>query len=101
MISINSQIQFWRDEEAKKIHEDYESKRKDISGEAFEAGLSGCSKSDSVMQEIISRYNASYQQEAAAVKGIYDKAEKYEQDRLDQAEVERQESVRRAWGLKW
>lgn len=97
---MHPQIQYWRDDKAKKIHEDYENKRKNIADEAFLSGLSGCNKSDPLMQDINSRYNASFQQEAAAVKEIYDKADKYESDRLAQEEAERKESVKRAWGLK-
>jgi hypothetical protein len=94
---MHSQIQYWRDNEAKKIHEAYEVQREDILGEAFTAGLTGCNKSDSVMQDINSRHNNLYQQEIAAVKGIYDKADKYEQDRLDKLEAERKADVQIAW----
>jgi hypothetical protein len=94
---MHSQIQYWRDNEVKKIHEEYEGKRRDIKDEAFLAGLSGCNKSDSIMQDINSQYNVLDQQEAAAVKAINDKAEKYDEDRLGILEAERKENVKNAW----
>jgi hypothetical protein len=94
---MHSQIQYWRDNEVKKIHEEYEGKRRDIKDEAFLAGLSDCDKTDPIMQDINSRYKASYQKESAAVKAINDKAEKYDEDRLGILEAERKENVKNAW----